>query len=60
MNWAWVVGMCILCIVPGIIGGGLFFSIFENWTAVIVWEIILLCLLLATLTKGVKRGTPAH
>jgi hypothetical protein len=60
MNWPWVVGICILSIVPGIIGGGLFFSFFENWTAVIVWEIILFCILLAILTKGVKRGTPAH
>ncbi len=60
MNWPWVVGMCILCIVPAIIGGGLFFSIFETWTAVIVWEIVLACLLLVTLAKGLKKGTPAH
>ena len=60
MNWAWVVGIFILAIVPGIVGGGLFWSFFEQWTAVIVWEIILLCILLAIVTKGVKKGTPAH
>jgi hypothetical protein len=60
MNWAWVVGIFILAIVPGIVGGGLFWSFFEQWTAVIIWEIILLCILLAIVTKGVKKGTPAH
>lgn len=60
MNWPWVVGMFILSIVPAIVGGGLFFSIFEQWTAVIVWEIALLCILLAIVAKGVKKGTPAH
>jgi hypothetical protein len=52
-------GIFILAIVPGIIGGGLFWSIFEQWTAVIVWEIILLCLVLLIISKGVKKGAPA-
>ena len=60
MNWPWVVGMFILSIVPAIIGGGLFWSFFEKWTAVIIWEIILFCILLLIISKGVKKGTPAH
>jgi hypothetical protein len=60
MNWPWVVGMFILSIVPAIVGGGLFFSIFEQWTAVIVWEVVLFCILLLIVSKGVKKGTPAH
>ena len=60
MNWAWVVGMCILSIVPAIVGGGLFWSFFEQWTAVIVWEIILFCILLVIISKGAKKGSPAH
>jgi hypothetical protein len=60
MNWPWVLGICILSIVPAIVGGGLFFSIFEKWTAVIVWEVVLFCILLLIISKGVKKGTPAH
>jgi hypothetical protein len=60
MNWPWVVGMFILSVVPAIIGGGLFFSIFEQWTAVILWEIILFSLLMYTISKGMKKGSAAH
>lgn len=60
MNWAWVLGILVLSIVPGIIGGGLFWSFFEQWTAVIVWEIILFCAVMAIISIGVKKGTPAH
>ncbi len=60
MNWAWAVGILILSIVPGIIGGGLFWSFFEQWTAVIVWEIILFCIVMLIISKGVGKGTPAH
>jgi hypothetical protein len=60
MNWPWVVGVCILAIVPGIVGGGLFWSFFENWSAVIVWEIVLFCILVTIIFKGVKKGAPAH
>jgi len=60
MNWPWVLGIFILSIVPAIVGGGLFFSIFEQWTAVIVWQIVLFCILLLIVFKGVKKGTPAH
>jgi hypothetical protein len=54
------VGMFILSIVPAIIGGGLFWSFFEQWTAVIIWEIILLCILLLIVSKGAKKGAQAH
>lgn len=60
MNWAWVVGMFILSVVPAIIGGGLFWAFFEKWTAVILWEIILLCILFFVISKGLKKGGPAH
>lgn len=56
MNWAWQVGMIILSGVPAIIGGGLFWSIFENWTAVIIWEIILLFGLGFVLSKRDTHG----
>ncbi len=58
-NWAWRAGMVILAIVPAIIGGGLFFHLFENWTGVVVWEIVLLFLLSLVISKGDKRAA-AH
>jgi hypothetical protein len=60
MNWAWAVGILILSIVPGIVGGGLVWSFFEKWTAVVVWEIILFCIVMMIISKGVKKGAPAH
>lgn len=59
MKWPWRVGMTILCGVPAIVGGGLFFSIFEKWTAVIIWEIVLLALLAVLLSKG-DKAEDAH
>ncbi|MBC7357696.1 hypothetical protein SAMN02745206_00554 [Desulfacinum infernum DSM 9756] len=58
-NWAWRIGMLVVGGVPAIIGGGLFWHLFEKWTAVIVWEIVLLFLLSVIIAKGDKRGQEA-
>ncbi|NLI82125.1 MAG: hypothetical protein GX443_10630 [Deltaproteobacteria bacterium] len=60
MNWAWAFGILILSIVPGIIGGGLFWHFFEKWTAVVVWEVILLFLLSVVISKGYKKAEEKH
>ncbi|MBW2036251.1 MAG: hypothetical protein JRI41_02050 [Deltaproteobacteria bacterium] len=36
------IGIIIVSGIPAIIGGGLFFAIFESWIAVAVWEILLI------------------
>jgi len=36
------IGIIIVSGIPAIIGGGLFFAIFESWIAVVVWEILLI------------------
>ncbi|MEJ5365019.1 MAG: hypothetical protein WHS86_07960 [Desulfosoma sp.] len=60
-QWAWRIGMLVVGIVPAIIGGGLFWHFFEKWTAVIVWEIVLLFLMSLIIAKGDKRaGQEAH
>ncbi|SMC19134.1 hypothetical protein SAMN02746041_00617 [Desulfacinum hydrothermale DSM 13146] len=58
-NWAWRIGMLVVGGVPAIIGGGLFWHLFEKWTAVIVWEIVLLFILSLIISKGDKRGQEA-
>ena len=60
MNWAWALGMLIFSIVPAIVGGGLFWVFFEKWTAVIVWEAVLLFLLSLVISKGYGRAKAAH
>lgn len=52
MKWAWRFGMCVLSGVPAIVGGGLFWSIFHKWTAVIVWEAVLVCIMSFIIAKG--------
>lgn len=60
MNWPWRLGMLILTGVPGIVGGGLVWSIAENWTAVLVYEILLLCVMGAVIIKGGKHSGDTH
>jgi len=60
MNWAWALGILILSIVPAIVGGGLFWHFFEKWTAVIIWEVVLLFLLSLVISKGYKKAGSAH
>jgi hypothetical protein len=59
MNWAWCFGMIILTGVPAIVGGGLAWHIFEQWTPVIVWEIVLLFTMSFVISKG-GRNSEAH
>jgi hypothetical protein len=60
MNWAWIMGMIILTGVPAIVGGGLFWHFFEKWTAVIVWEVLLLCIMSFVISKGDRNESEAH
>jgi hypothetical protein len=60
MAWAWRIGMMVLAGVPAIVGGGLFYAAFEKWTAVVIWEIILLFLLALLISKGDKQQAPHH
>ena len=59
MKWAWRFGMLILTGVPAIVGGGLVWAIFEKWTAVIIWEIVLLFIVSLLISKG-DKAVPAH
>lgn len=60
MIWPWRMGMLILTGVPAIVGGGLMWHLFEKWTAVIVWEIALLCIMSLVISKGDKTADAAH
>jgi hypothetical protein len=60
MNWAWRFGMIVLAGVPAIIGGGITYGLTNSNTAVIVWEVILFCLLVAALIKGGKGDANSH
>jgi hypothetical protein len=60
MNWAWRFGTIVLSGVPAIIGGGITYGLTESWTAVIVWEAVLFCLLVAVLIKGGKADSNQH
>jgi purine-cytosine permease-like protein len=60
MNWAWIMGMMILSVVPAIVGGGLFWHIFEKWTAVIIWQVVLLCIMSFLIAKGDRARHEAH
>lgn len=55
-QWAWRIGMLILAGVPAIVGGGLFWSLFGKWTAVIVWEVLLLFLISTVISRGDKKA----
>jgi 1,4-dihydroxy-2-naphthoate octaprenyltransferase len=54
-EWAWRLGMLILAAVPAIVGGGIVWQLFEQWTPVILWEVVLLFLLSWLLAKGQSR-----
>lgn len=60
MNWAWIMGMMILTAVPAIVGGGLFWHFFEKWTAVIIWQVVLLCIMSFLIAKGAGAKSEAH
>jgi hypothetical protein len=53
-------GMMILSVVPAIVGGGLFWHFFEKWTAVIIWEVVLLFIMSFLIAKGDKARHEAH
>ena len=36
------VGILVFCAVPAIIGGGIVFAIFDSWTSVFIYEILLI------------------
>ena len=51
-KWSWRLGMLILSGVPAIVGGGILWQFFENWTPIVIWELVLLILLSAVMVKG--------
>ena len=53
-------GMIILTGIPAIVGGGLFWQLFEKWTAVIVWEVVLLCIMSFVIAKGDRSSSDQH
>ncbi|HAA04557.1 MAG TPA: hypothetical protein DCE18_14525 [Syntrophobacteraceae bacterium] len=56
-KWGWRLGMLILAGVPSIVGSGILWDIFEKWTPIIVWEVVLLFLLSLLLLKGDRSGS---
>ncbi|MCK8601942.1 hypothetical protein [Desulfoferrobacter suflitae] len=60
MNWAWRFGMLVLTGVPAIVGGGVFWAIFGKWTAVIIWEIVLLFIMSVLISRGDKNQAAHH
>ncbi|GLI36413.1 hypothetical protein DAMNIGENAA_38460 [Desulforhabdus amnigena] len=52
--------MFILTGVPGIVGGGLVWSLLGNWPAILVYELILLCAMSVVIIKGGKASGRAH
>ncbi len=60
MNLAWLFGMIILCGVPAIVGGGIVWHFVPSWTAVIVWEVALFCVMAVVLARGFKKAEPGH
>jgi hypothetical protein len=58
-NWGWRLGMTILAGVPSIVGSGILWDIFQKWTPIIIWEVVLLLLLILFLIKG-GRAEGSH
>ena len=58
-NWGWRLGMMILAGVPSIVGSGILWDIFQKWTPIIIWEVVLLLLLILFLIKG-GRAEGSH
>jgi hypothetical protein len=48
--------MIILTGVPAIVGGGFVWTFFEKWTAVIIWEIVLLFLMSLIISRGLRNS----
>lgn len=60
MKWAWRFGMLILTGVPAIVGGGVMWALFGKWTAVIIWEVVLLFIMSLLISKGDKGAVSHH
>ena len=60
MKWPWVFGMIVLSGVPAIVGGGITYGLTQSYTAVVIWEAILFCLVVAALIKGSKGDADPH
>jgi len=60
MKWAWRFGMLVLTGVPAIVGGGVMWALFEKWTAVIIWEVVLLFIISLLISKGDKGAAAQH
>ncbi len=51
-KWSWRLGMLILSGVPAIVGGGILWQIFDKWTPIVIWEVVLLFLLSVVIARG--------
>ena len=51
MDWAWRFGMIVVSMVPAIVGGGIAWALFESWTAVVVWEAVLVVVMGTLIVK---------
>ena len=61
MKGPWILGMLVVSGVPAIVGGGLMWQLTETWTAVVLWEVILLAIMgIFVLPKGAKNIHPEH
>ncbi len=60
MNWSWRLGMIILTGAPAIIGGGIVWFLWEKWTPVIIYEILLLAVMGYLIVKGGKEEASSH
>jgi len=55
-KWAWRLGILVLAGIPAIVGGGLVWQLFDRWTPVLIWEVVLLFFVSVVITKGDKSG----
>jgi hypothetical protein len=42
MDMSRKLGILVFCMVPAIIGGGILYGVFHNYTPVVIWETVLL------------------
>ena len=59
MQIARILGILVVFGIPGIILGGLTYHLFHNWTAVLVWEIILVLIAAGTAYHAAGKSGPS-
>jgi hypothetical protein len=59
MDLARLLGILVVFGVPAIIGGGLFYDLFENWVVVWLYEALLVCGAFTIAFKTAGRSAPS-